>query len=1111
MNTLRAKRGTGSRGLSLCCERGKMLIRSTDTEGHRKLNARSKHLPSSLTKCMVSVMLLALVSTSARTQTQFATLFGIVTDSTGAVLPGVEVQASSLDTRLARDTTTDIMGRYQLAGLTIGTYTVRMKKTGFKTEVREAVVLGTTAPQAMNVTLQLGTLKEEVTAKAEVAIVDSTTSTAGGIIAKHEISELPLNGRDLFQAALLEPGVAPTPNAAPSLVSNGKFGQVAINGMRPGWTNVTLDGMDANETFFGQSPAGASGLFLGLSELSELRILTQTFSAEYGRDGGGVVEAITKAGTNHFHGSLFELHRDAAFDAKNYFDLGSNPIPAFVRNQFGGNIGGPLVQDHTFFFVNYEAFREVQASTAIATVPDAVAHQGLLPTATNPKGCSGATPNGCVAIGVDARVQSFLALLPPSNGQDNGDGTGDLITANKGDTNEHHGMARIDHIFTSAHSLLVRYIIDDSSSLVPYYGTPAGIYVPGFPVREEDRNQYLTLQDRRNVGSEVLNELRFGLNRTGESSLPAAPHPGFSFSLLPSQPFGMLDVAGLSLIGNSPVLPLGIFSTTYQLQEQVSRTTGRHTLKFGGEFRRIGVNGHLNFPVDGLYTFQDLSPFGIPAQSNNPSLEFFLEARPLSYLGSDPARSDSDRGYRQNVVSGFAQDYLRVTKRLIVNAGLRYDFCSNPTEVHGRLSAIRNPATDSGPTVGKLFASTPLDLLSPQLGFAWTMSGDGKRVLRGGTGIFRDQFPAILYSVDRFLPPFFEIISSALPSFLNPLNSALTQPLFLYSMTYHPKFPYALQYNLNLEREITPNTALTVGYFGARGNHLVRGAEQNPFLPALGGRFNPKLPSPLLTSLTDAQSFYNSFQLGVTKRYSHGLSLRASYTLSHSIDDASEDDALEAVNEPPSTQDIFNRKGDRGRSEFDVRHNFVLNSVYELPLGHRRVFEGWQVSGIARVHSNLPFSPVLSFDNAGKQSLLPSERPNLVGNPYVGICPNGARVGTPACWFNPGAFALPPPFQFGNAGRNILRGPAFAQFDLALRKTFQLREGKQLTFGAEAFNLLNHPNLAVPNNTQGPLTQGGNGDAVFRNGAGNFADNPARIFNTVGTARQVQLAMRFVF
>ena len=499
-------------------------------------------------------------------------------------------------------------------------------------------------------------------------------------------------------------------------------------------------------------------------------------------------------------------------------------------------------------------------------------HRGLLPAATNPGTCGSAASNGCVAVGIDPRIQQFLDLLPASNGFDNGDGTGDLITTNKGATYEHHGMFRVDHNFSNTHSLFARYVVDDSSSLVPYFGTPPGTYVPGFPALHRARNQYFTVQDRRDLGPDVVNELRFGINRTTASTSIVDTHPGLSISSIPGRPFGTIDIAGMSLLGNSAVIPLGDFSTVYQLQDQLSRTKGRHTLKLGAGVRRIDSNGSLDFGVNGLYTFQDLSPFGLQARTINPALEFFLQALPLSFVGPDPSRSDTHRSYRQNVISGFVQDSFRVTGRLTLNAGLRYDFYSNPTEAHGRLSAIRNPAADSGPTVGKLFAGTPLDLLSPQAGFAWNIFGNGKTVLRGGTGIFRDQLPFLLFGVNRFLPPFFGLTSFVFPGFLNPQNALLTQPLYVLATNYHPKFPYALQYNVNLEREVVPGTVLSVGYFGARGNHLPREVEANPFQPALGHRYNPNLPSPLLAVLTDAQSFYNSLQLAVSQRYASSLS-----------------------------------------------------------------------------------------------------------------------------------------------------------------------------------------------------------------------------------------------
>ena len=1059
---------------------------------------------------ILSASLTVLFSVGAWSQTQLATVSGTVADPTGAVVPGVSVTIVDQGTGLKRHGLTDTAGEYRFVGLPIGNYSLRLEKTGFQTQVREGVALDPASHSVINFSLTIVNLRQQVTVNANASGIDNTTSAVSGLVAEPSLTKLPLNDRDLFSAVELEPGVAPDPGSAPSLLSSGKTAQVAIDGIRPSMTNVVIDGMDATDPVWGNSPAGASGFFLGLDELKEVSVLTQTFNAEFGGHGGAVIDITTRSGSSQFHGSMWELHRDASLDAKNYFDLAANPIPPSVRNQFGAGIGGPLKRNRTFFFANYEGFREVEASTAIATAPDALAHEGLLPSANNSVACTSASSSGCVAVPTNPQTQQFLNLMPTSNGADNGDGTGELITADKGATREDHGMARIDHNFSNTHSVFARYTVDDSSSVAPYVGTPPGTYMPGFPTLHLARNQYVTIQDRTTLAPELINDLRFGVNRTTASSSPDNTHPGLSISLVPDRPFGMIDITGVSLLGNSPVFPLGDFSTVYQVQDQLSLTIGRHTLKFGAEFRRLDLNSTLDFGVNGLYSFDDLTPYGLPASSDNPALEFFMEGVPLSYVGVNPSNADSDRGYRETFASGFTQDFVRLNSRLTANIGLRYDFYSNPTEAHGRESTFRNPATDSAPTVGKLFASTPLDLFSPQAGLAWNVFGDGKTVVRSGFGIYRDQFSAGLFGLDRLLPPFFSVDEFVFPELLSPQNAALTQPLDLFAMTYHPKFPYAMQYNLNVERQLAQGITLTTGYFGTRGNHLTREGEQNPFEPALGHRYNPNLSSPLQTILTDAQSFYNSFQVSVSKRYSHNLLWQASYTLAHSIDDASVDFSVESVNDPPESQNIFDRKGNRGPSDFDIRHNFVANAAYQLP-GSGRLLGGWQISAVAAVHSGPSFTPMLSFDNADVQGLLINERPNLVGDPYTGGCPNGAKVGAVTCWFNPSAFAVPPAGQFGTAGRNMLRGPGFAEFDPALHKDFAISQERKLTVGVEAYNLLNRPNFGVPSNTQSAFSLGGNGDAVFKDAPGDFADNVGQILTTAGTGRQIQLAGRFTF
>jgi hypothetical protein len=1056
------------------------------------------------------LFILLLAWPSLRAQTGTAVIVGTISDSTGAAMAGVKVVATNVDTGFTVSATTGASGDYRLPGLSPGNYEIRADKEGFASELRRGISLTVSQQLEANLTMQVGAFKQEVVVNDKPPIVESVSSSLSDVVDENRMKDLPLNGRDLWQLVLLEPGVSPNPSAGPSPWQKGGFGKAAVNGQRPTSNNLLIDGMDANDPNYNITPGGAAGVMLGVDAIREFRVITDTYTAEYGRNAGSIIQMVTKSGTNVLHGSGFEFLRNAALDAKNYFDPLNAGIPPFVRNQFGGSLGGPIKKDKAFFFASYEGFREGQANTSVSTVPNLLAHHGILPASSG--SCATGGGAGCVNVGVNPQIAPYLAVVALPNGADNGDGTGQITSTEKRITNEDYAVGRFDYMFSSTHSIFSRYIYDGSSSIVPYLST----LVPGFPGRDNVRGQYATLQDQKFITPNLLNLFAFGFDRLGMLAAPIDTHPGLAISLLPNRPLGVFSVAGLGAIGNNLVYPLGSYSNTFQVQDNLSWTNGQHSLKFGGEFRRMQINGPFDLFVNGEYAFQDLTPFGVPWKyaSNNHGLENFLEGVPLIYVGIDPARSDSDRGFRQNGISWYVQDDWRVKRSLTINFGLRYEFYSNPSESEGKEVNIRNLATDASTTVGKFMNSTPKDLFAPRLGFAWKIGPDGKTVLRGGVGAFNDQIWANVYGNARSLPPFYQAVEAILPQFLNPLNAlGGVGTTANASLDYYPKWPIVYQYNLNLQRQLTSNSVVSFAYVGSRGNHLGRMAEGNP--AHNGVRPNPNFGS-IVRYLTDAQSFYNGFQAVWEQRTSKGLNFQANYNFSHSIDDSSGYNPSDAVNDSGKSQDINNRIGSRGRSGFDMRHNLVFNTTYELPFGPGKAFGrtvsgaaakligGWRVSAIGTFHSNVPFTPVLGFDNAGTGSIVNSDRPNLVGNPFSGTCANGAPVKTVNCWYNAAAYATPPAGQFGNAGRNSLPGPDYKEFDLSLSKITAIGERASAEFRAEFFNLPNHPNFAVPANTTGPNGSGGNGDAVPFPNAG-------QIFSTVSSSRQIQFGLKFTF
>ncbi|MFZ0634393.1 MAG: carboxypeptidase regulatory-like domain-containing protein [Candidatus Acidiferrales bacterium] len=1053
----------------------------------------------------------------AAAQTGTASIVGTVTDPNGAVVPGAKLTIKNVDTNHVFTIASDSAGAYVAAGLAPGNYELRAENAGFVTEVRKGITLTVAQVAQINFSLKIGSMSQQVVVQGGAPLLETVTSSVSGLVNEEQMEGLPLNGRDISQLVLLQAGVTPTPSAGPSPFQKGGFAKFSVNGQRSTATNYTIDGMDANDPDYALSPGGVSGELLGVDGIREFRVFTNDYNAEYGRNAGAIVQMITKSGQNTMHGSLFEFLRNDAFDAKNFFDLPNEPIPPFVRNQFGASFGAPIVKDKTFFFADYEGFRESEGLTNIATVPDALAHEGYLPNPSSPAACTQSNLGGCVNVGVNPAVAPFLAIFPAANGTDFGNGSAELTSSERRKTREDYGMVRVDHIFSNNHSAFARYIIDDSDALVPYLSTLA----PGFPGNNTSRNQYFTAQDQELFGSNWLNQASFGFNRTTYLASVQNLYPSLSISLVPNRPIGVFSLAGLTPIGNNLIYPLADYSNVFQLDDNVSWTHGHHSIRFGGEFRRDEINGPFDLFVNGEYVFEDLSAFGIPSLSNNPSIENFLRGIPLVYVGVTPAGSNSDRGFRQFNLGGYVQDDWTVMRSLTLNLGIRYEFNSNPTEAQGKESNIINVATDTAPEVGKLMNSTPKDLFAPRFGFAWKVGSDNKTVVRGGFGLFYDQIWGNIYGNSRSLPPYYQAVENIFPEFLNPTVAAVSGTTANATLTYFPKWPQVMQYNLNVQREVFANSVLTIGYIGTRGNHLGRLGEANPNEFATGMRLNPNFGS-IERYVTDAQSFYNALQVTFEHRFSHGLTGQANYNYGHSVDDASGYNPSDAVNETGASQNFFDRTADRGRSGFDIRHSLTLNALYDLPIGPGKaigngatgfagkLIGGWELSGIGNFHSNVPFTPVLGFDNADTQSIVNSQRPDIIGNPNVGTCPNGSPVHTVACWFNPSAFAVSAPGTFGDAGRNILSGPDFAELDLAIIKNTKLTEKTALEFRAEFFNIANHPNFAVPTNTVGPNGSGGNGDAIFL-GPTALAGNAGQIFSTVGSSRQIQFGLRLSF
>jgi hypothetical protein len=1027
----------------------------------------------------VHILILLLVTSfvpGAAAQTS-ATLSGTVHDASNAVLPGVSVTAKSGETGLARTAVTGPEGRFVIAQLPPGTYEIRAELAGFKPHVRPQVQLAVAQALALNITLQVGDLAIVDVVTAEIPTVNTTSPELSYLVTSEQIEQIPLNGRNYTDLALLQPGVNAFPHRdGGSVVAHGLA--MSINGQDPRSNAYLLDGTLTND--FTNGPAGsAAGTALGLDTIREFRVQSNAYSAEFGRNSGGQINVLTKSGTNRLSGSAFEFHRNDAIDAKNYFDTGDKPD--FHRNQFGGTVGGPIALDRAFFFLGYEALIERLGRTVSTVVPDDNARLGILPDGS---------------IDIHPAVLPYLQEFPRANGEPLGQGLAGFNFPFNQTLDQHFIQGRIDYNATASRQFFARYTLDDTNQFLP-------TDYPQFPREFFSRNQFFTGEYRQVISDRTLNTTRLGFSRTriGQNveSHPAQPLPEF----IPGRGLsGAIDIGGMKRFGPQSSANLRLVQNVFSLSNDLTHSLGRHTVKAGGLVERYQDNMvNPTFSL-GIYRFADLSTF--------------LRGTPTSFIGLTP-EAQFDRYWRFTLFGFYLQDDFQISPRLTVNGGLRSEFHTMPQDLYGRDSALPDLMA-SEPTTGQLYDNSSYQNVSPRAGFAWDVFGDGRTSVRGGYGLYfnTNSHQNLIVTVTN--PPATPRPVIINPTFPNPpFNRAGANSIR--PVQWDLETPRVHVFNVSAQREIWARTAVTLGYAGSRGRHLLRSSDVNTarpttladgtvFIPADTQRPNRAFSTIELKS-SDGESWYNAFILDVRKRFSAGFSVQSSYTLSKSEDTTQASTFFsDATNGTTTAFPEYIPEYNKGPSDFDTRHAWVVNFTVDLPgteaLGG--VFSGWQASGIWNMRSGQPLT-VFVQSNRSRSLWNPSLGPGIGQDRpsyAAGYGPDNAVLGRVDQWFDPSAFVLQPAGTFGNTGRGDFTGPNLRTLDVALTRRAglsQLGADGRLELRIEAFNLLNRANFGPP--ALVAFAGRADGEAPLA--------TLGRITTTITSGRQVQLGVRVVF
>ncbi|HKX27681.1 MAG TPA: TonB-dependent receptor [Blastocatellia bacterium] len=987
-------------------------------------------------------------------QTTTATLSGIVTDVKGAIVADVQITVTNTGTGLKRQTTSNTEGFYTVPLLPPGTYALRAQRDGFAPVEIGNIELPVAGQVAIDVNLRVGGIGDTVTISAQTPLLQSDTSALAELVTNKQVDLLPINGRDYRRLTTLLPGSAPRSQ-------RGSLGSFTVNGQREKANIFLIDGVDNNDSFRNQPSfnqggvTGAPATLMPVDALGEFNLQTQG-AAEYGRNSGAIVNLVLKTGTNEFHGTAYNFLRNDNFDARPFFETVKNE---FRNNNFGGVFGGPVIKNRTFFFTGYEGQREFVFSTSLVAVPSAAD----LAAARQVNASRGLADNP-----LSLRL---LQLFPQPNRTGAG---GNYLVSAPNTNNSDNFLAKVDHQFSSRYTLSGRYIFGDGSQVFPLT-TGNGSPLPAYQTVVPTRVQLFGLNLSQVLSAHLVNETRVAYNRFVQSFTPLdADFDPASIGLVTgAQSLPTITVTGFVPLGAPTNVPRGRVSSGYQFVDNLTWTLHSHTFKMGGEYRRAIVNSFNDQQARGRLNFTSLADF--LAGRLSPSQTVIL-------------RGATRRDTFSNNFGLFVQDDWKVSPRLTLNLGLRYEYLGVFQEEHDRIANFV-------PTAGLVqVGSAGLDNLyqpdrnnfAPRLGFAYDLTGKNRTILRGGYGWYYDT-----PSQDYFLLQGFQNGGIGSPT-LNPLpglgaftvgfpatatnipfgpgvpifgtaNVPPTTSLALSGVDLNLRTPYIQNYNLNLQHELRAGTIVQASYVGSRGTRLFRVRDINQVLPGTTIRpYGAQFPQFSFINYleTSANSNYNALQTTVKQRLARGLNLYAAYTWSKSIDDASNGiySGTRGVAFPQNSYDLA---AERAVSSFDLRHRVTVNFTYDVNFltnlfesWPKRLTGGWQIGGIYTGQSGLPITPFLSIDNSRTGEI--NDRPNLIGDPNSG-------PQTPGAWFNTAAFATPAAGTFGTSGRNVIIGPTFHTVDFSMNKVTKVNERFALQFRAEVFNLFNRANFSVPN------------------------------------------------